>query len=221
VAGIEIVFLDVGGPIYDDGVYADALLEALRDLRGDVDEAAFRREYDRCRSLQVGFTRSLAVRFGVDPDELGRAAAPHWRYPPEALYADVLPTLERLAARGRIGILANQPEATRSALERDGVAAYVDVWVISGETGFAKPDPRIFRHAVEAAGCSPERAVFVGNRLDYDVRPARAAGMRAIWLLRGEAPSRPTPVQLAEADAAIRSLDELPSVLERIAAAGR
>ena len=43
---------------------------------------------------------------------------------------------------------------------------------------------------------------MVGDRLDYDVRPAKAAGMRAIWVLRGEAPDDPTPAQLAEPDAA-------------------
>ena len=57
---------------------------------------------------------------------------------------------------------------------------------------------------------------MVGDRLDYDVRPARRAGMKAVWVLRGEAPDDPTPEQLAEADVAIRGLDELPAALERI-----
>jgi putative hydrolase of the HAD superfamily len=57
---------------------------------------------------------------------------------------------------------------------------------------------------------------MVGDRLDYDVRPARRAGMRTVWVLRGEAPDDPTPEQLAEADGAIRGLDELPNALERI-----
>ena len=57
---------------------------------------------------------------------------------------------------------------------------------------------------------------MVGDRLDYDVRPARAAGMRAVWVLRGEAPDDPTAEQLAEADAAIHDLAELPSALEAL-----
>jgi putative hydrolase of the HAD superfamily len=40
--------------------------------------------------------------------------------------------------------------------------------------------------------------------------------MAAIWLLRGEAPSTPTPEQLAVPRAAIRSLEELPAVLDAI-----
>ncbi len=52
---------------------------------------------------------------------------------------------------------------------------------------------------------------MVGDRLDYDVRPAKAAGMRAVWVLRGEAPDDPTPEQLAEADAAIHGSDRAPA----------
>jgi FMN phosphatase YigB (HAD superfamily) len=58
--------------------------------------------------------------------------------------------------------------------------------------------------------------VMVGDRLDYDVRPAKRSGMRAIWMLRGEAPDDPTPEQLSEADAAIHTLEELPAALERL-----
>jgi putative hydrolase of the HAD superfamily len=55
---------------------------------------------------------------------------------------------------------------------------------------------------------------MIGDRLDYDVRPAKTAGMRAIWVLRGEAPDAPTPEQLAEPDAHVATLDELPGTLE-------
>ena len=60
---------------------------------------------------------------------------------------------------------------------------------------------------------------MVGDRLDYDVRPAKLIGMRSIWMLRGEAPDTPTPVQLEEADGSVRTLAELPAELERLSAA--
>ena len=58
--------------------------------------------------------------------------------------------------------------------------------------------------------------MFVGDRLDNDIRPARTAGLRTIWLLRGEAPPSPAASQLAEPDGVIRSLAELPAALERL-----
>jgi len=216
---LEIVFLDVGGPIYDDVWYGRALLTALRELGAEVEEADFWQEVDRCRSAQAGMTAPLTRRFlgpEADPKTVAARAKRHWRYPREALYDDVLPTLERLASTHRLGVLANQPEATREALERDGVAPFIDVWVVSDEVGLAKPDAEIFAHAVRAAGCRPEQAAFVGNRLDNDIRPAGATGLRTIWILRGEAPATPTDEQLAEPDAVIADLAELPAALARL-----
>jgi HAD superfamily hydrolase (TIGR01509 family) len=218
-AGVEIVFFDVGGPIYDDAWYARGLLEALRELGAEVAEDEFWREYDRVRQQQSGLRRAIADRFlgpDTDLDALTAAAERRWLYPPEALYPDVKPALERLASSHRLGVLANQPGTTRAALERDGIAPYFDVWVVSDEVGLEKPDPRIFAHALRAADAEPARAAFVGNRLDKDVQPAKAAGLWAVWILRGEAPPDPTDRQLAEADAVVRTLAELPDALERL-----
>jgi FMN phosphatase YigB (HAD superfamily) len=55
--------------------------------------------------------------------------------------------------------------------------------------------------------------VMIGDRLDYDVRPAKAAGMRTVWVLRGEAPDEPTLEQLAEPDAAVLDLTEVPPLI--------
>jgi len=57
---------------------------------------------------------------------------------------------------------------------------------------------------------------MVGDRLDYDMRPAKATGMRAVWVLRGEAPDDPTPAQLEVPDASVEDLTELALVLEEL-----
>jgi FMN phosphatase YigB (HAD superfamily) len=142
-----------------------------------------------------------------------RLASAHWAYPAGSLYADVVPCLEELAGRYRLGVLANQPSHVRDALARDGIDRFIEIWGVSDDLGLAKPDPRMFAHALQLAGEEPVHAVMVGDRLDYDVRPARQIGMHAVWMLRGEAPDEPTPEQLAESDAAIRGLDELPQTL--------
>jgi FMN phosphatase YigB (HAD superfamily) len=215
---IEAVFFDVGGPIYDDRIYASALLSGLQQLGAEVSAEVFGQEYEHCRREQAGFTRPLAERFGVSREALARAAACSWCYPPAALVPGSREILRHLAERYRIGILGNQPRMTRLALERDGIAPYVDYWVLSGEVGVAKPDPAIFAYAVEIADCPAEKIAFVGNRLDNDIRPARLAGLRPVWLLQGEAPSEPTRDQLAEIGGigVVRSLDALVGELERI-----
>jgi putative hydrolase of the HAD superfamily len=70
-------------------------------------------------------------------------------------------------------------------------------------------------HVLDTARIEPARAAMIGDRLDYDVRPAKEAGMRTVWVLRGEAPDEPTESQLAEPDAAVQDLTEVPDVLAR------
>jgi HAD superfamily hydrolase (TIGR01549 family) len=216
--GLEVVFLDIGGVLYRDEGYRDALRRALRELGGDFSDEAFDAEYDACRVAQSGSFRERLTRAFLGPaadvGAVERNAERWWRYAKEDLEPDAVPTLERLEGRYRLGVIANQPSAVREAMARDGLDRFFDVWAVSADVGFDKPDPRLFAHAVAEAGVEPSKAAMVGDRLDYDVRPARAAGMRAIWALRGEAPDDPTPEQLAVCDAAIRSLAELPDVLE-------
>lgn len=215
---LEFVFFDIGGVMYDDRVYALAWRRALRESGSLFDDEEFEREYLLARAEQNGsFRHRLATRFGgAEPDHvaLEAAAARYWAYPPSALASDVRPCLEALAGRFRLGVIANQPSAVRAALDRDGLTGYFEVWGVSEDLGVQKPDPALFTLTLRTAGVDGGRAAMVGDRLDYDVRPARQAGMRTVWVLRGEAPDEPTPEQLAEADAAVRGLDELPSVLD-------
>jgi len=216
---IEVVFLDVGGILYRDDGYARALRRGLRELGARFTDLEFEEAYAECRRTQAGsFREQLARRYlGSDArvGDLERHAAVWWHYGPQDLEPDAIPTLELLARRYRLGLVANQPSAVREALERDGLARFFEVRAVSEDLGLEKPDPRIFRHAIEAFGVRPDACAMVGDRLDHDVRPARAVGMRAVWVLRGEAPDEPTPEQLSEADAAIHGLGELPEVLAR------
>ncbi|MGW1680739.1 HAD family hydrolase [Saccharopolyspora sp. NPDC002376] len=224
---IDLVLLDVGGPVYDDSAYRDALLRAARELAAEdgreIDEAEFQQVYDERRQAQGGSLRTaVAERFltAQDRQRLSERAEQYWEYPVSALHDDVLPTLEQLTGRYKIAIVANQRAVVVDALTRDGVSDFVDIWAISAIVGAEKPDPRIFQHALREAGVEPENAVHVGNRLDTDVRGAQQVGLRTVWVVRGEAPPNPTPEQLAEPDVAVFSMAELPEALEKLQAAG-
>ncbi len=215
---LDWVFLDIGGPVYSDDPYRLAVRDALRDMGALFSDEEYEAEYEACRAAQRGsFKGRLARRFiGPDADvgDVTRLASERWQYRPDALYADVLPAVAELAEEYRLGVLANQESTVRSALERDGLAGYFEAWAVSEDLGLEKPDPRIFEHALEVAGAEPARSAMVGDRLDYDIEPARRAGMRTVWVLRGQAPAQATPKQLAVPDAAVRSLAELPDALK-------
>jgi HAD superfamily hydrolase (TIGR01549 family) len=103
----------------------------------------------------------------------------------EDLYPDALRSLEALRAAGyRVAIVANQPAARADELRAIGVDA--EVMAMSEAIGIAKPDPAFFARTLELMGSpDPASVAYVGDRVDNDVVPAAAAGMRSVWLRRG------------------------------------
>jgi HAD superfamily hydrolase (TIGR01549 family) len=128
------------------------------------------------------------------------------------LYPDALRAIEGLKGRGyRVAVTANQPARRHAELQALGVS--VDAMGMSDAMGVAKPDPAFFVRTLELIGSPPPGDVaYVGDRVDNDVRPSAAAGMRAVWLRRG-----PWGLLHTDPDGAahlvVRTLDEL---VERI-----
>jgi FMN phosphatase YigB (HAD superfamily) len=113
-------------------------------------------------------------------------AAQGWVYDFNArdLYPDAIPCLTALRARGyKVLIAGNQPIESEAALARLGVPA--DLIASSGGWGVSKPDPRFFDKVIEAAGEPAASIAYVGDRLDNDVIPSLAAGMKAVFVRRG------------------------------------
>jgi polyol permease family/HAD superfamily hydrolase (TIGR01509 family) len=192
---IDLVLFDLGGTIYDDDCYAQALRAAVHELNPEVHETEFWAAYDAQRERNSGSLRtSLAQAFaGGDRQWLSETAARLREYPEGSIYPDVRPTVTALAEHYKLGLVANSRENVLEAMRRDGIADLMTVVALAPQVGAEKPDPRIFRYALDQAGVPPSRAVSVGNWLDTDIRPARALGMRTVWMLRGEAPPRPRP----------------------------
>lgn len=101
------------------------------------------------------------------------------------LYQDALTALDGLRAAGyRLAIIANQPAERTAELRFIGVRA--DVMAMSDEMGAHKPDAAFFLEALLLMGGPHATDVaYVGDRLDNDIGPAAAAGMRPVWLRRG------------------------------------
>jgi HAD superfamily hydrolase (TIGR01549 family) len=113
-------------------------------------------------------------------------AAQGYRYDFHAsdLYPDAIPCLAALKSRGlKVLIAGNQPIEAEAALARLQMPA--DLIATSGGWGVSKPDPAFFDRVIDAAGEPAESIAYVGDRMDNDVLPARAAGMVAVLLRRG------------------------------------
>ena len=103
-----------------------------------------------------------------------------WRAYPEAHRA-----LESARGRGlRVGVISNFDSRLPRILRELRFESLVDTVVYSTRCGAAKPNARIFRHALKALGATAETALHVGDSLDADYQGAIAAGMAALHLDR-------------------------------------
>jgi putative hydrolase of the HAD superfamily len=102
-----------------------------------------------------------------------------------AMFDDVVPALDALERTGTtIGIVSNFEMWLEELLERLGVRERFSVRVISGVEGVEKPDPAIYRLALDRAGVDAADAAFVGDNPEFDVAPAAALGMTPVLIDR-------------------------------------
>ncbi len=165
-------------------------------------------------SKTEGYGRMLRE-FGVEPrPDLVRALVDRDRdllLAAARLYGDALPFLESLRSHGvKIAIVSNCTEHTRRLLTELGVDALADALVLSCEVGAAKPEPEIFRYALDQLGVPADAAVFVDDQPDY-CAGAVALGIRTAQIVRGgldgKVPAAGTTV--------VRSLPEVEAMFSR------
>ena len=87
--------------------------------------------------------------------------------------------LDDIRARGvKVAIISNSEGMLERLFTDLDVLRHFDLVVDSGKVGVEKPDPRIFRVALDRFGVSPEHALHLGDMFSTDILGARAAGIR-------------------------------------------
>jgi len=119
--------------------------------------------------------------------------------------------LDTLRTAGlRLAVVSNAASASGQLLDVLGLRARVDTVVMSFSLGVLKPDPRIYRTALDALGVSPADAVFVGDGGDCELLGARRLGLRTVLIDRG---LPHTEASRADADRVCTDLDGAVRVL--------
>lgn len=192
---VRAVFFDVGGTLLEPWpsvgeVYARVARQFGMEADAARLEAAFRAAF-RTTPAVGGLTSSrrewwervVSAVFGEVPvgffdalyDEFSLPGA--WRVLPE-----VRESLRWARGQGwHLGIISNWDERLRPLLRR----LELDDWdsvTVSCEVGVEKPDPAIFRAALNTARVPAEWAVHVGDSEREDVQGAEAVGMRGVWV---------------------------------------
>ena len=228
---IKAVFFDLdgtlrhsvpeGGEVFTDYVVSLGLaiaqadrLRAMRweyeywasspDLRDDLvahspDTDNFWIEYSRRRLLALGATPEWAIEFAAQ-------ASAHMgeMYKPDSIVReDVRRALPSLREAGYImGVISNRNKPFQAMLEAHGLSEFFPYSLAAGEVDIYKPEPGIFKHALQQLKVKASETVYVGDNYYADILGARRAGIEPVLF----DPSHIFP----DADCVtIRSFDEL------------
>jgi putative hydrolase of the HAD superfamily len=197
VIDADMVLLD----LYDtvaDGAWGD--LAAIVMDRLGIDRETLFRAFDETRPARSvgafgsaeGDLAAVIAATGVETDErtIRELVAMELETLPQRArrYEDSLPVVAALRANGiRTVLISNCSHSTRPIVDALGLPAAFDEIALSFEVGAAKPDPEIYRAALELGGGGPpDRAVFVDDQVGY-CDGAAALGIRTFLIVRDEA----------------------------------
>ena len=174
---VKWVFFDLGSTLIDETA-ADARRIQEMTSGTDVTEDEYREK--RLEMIRKGRNGDLCA-----IEHFGLTKTP-WHSEDEVPYPDVFPTLTELKRRGyKLGVIANQNYGTEQRLKNWNLLPFFEMIAASAELGMAKPDPAIFKWALNQADCRPQNAVMVGDRMDNDMAPANRLGIHTVRLKRG------------------------------------
>ncbi len=133
--------------------------------------------------------------------------------------------LETLRSTYRLGLLSNFTHAPAAVklLHHLGLSCFFEVVLISGDIGYRKPHPLVFRKLIDALGGNSAEMLYVGDDPEADIQGALNAGIQPVWFTYARDRGSPLPLGAASDPMeipgnnvpAISSWEELISLLER------
>ena len=161
-----------------------ALDEEFANLEGG-DESGFWKHFDDMVLHQIGFKGDLELIHRALVEEFDRVLPKVGTW---VDYPETKEVLHGLRSRGfTLGVISNGSILVNKVLDNLELTKDFDFVIVSHEVGMTKPSRKIFSMAADRAGTSPNRMLYIGDRLSTDVKGAVGAGMNAILIDRADA----------------------------------
>ena len=127
------------------------------------------------------------------------------------VFPEVPETLRRLRAAGlKTAILSNgSPSMLETAVAGNNIGDLLDAVISVEEVGVFKPDPRVYRRALERLGVAAAEVSFQSSNA-WDAYAASAFGMRVVWCNRYAQKPERLPGQ---PDHMVTTLADLPALV--------
>jgi putative hydrolase of the HAD superfamily len=224
---IKTLLFDFGGTLDADGVAWKERFHALYRAEGlPLDGEAFAPAFyaaddplvgglpsttdlsGTVRALTANLESELTRRGNHGSEERGRRVASAFLSEAAATFERNRPMLKALSERYRLGIVSNFYGNLAAVCESAGLCSFFKVMVDSHCVGAEKPDPIIFRAALEGLRATPEESIVIGDSLRRDREGARRMGMRFIWVAPPDAQAEQSGQQ------AVTDLRDLAKILQ-------
>ncbi|HEX7542111.1 MAG TPA: HAD family phosphatase [Anaerolineales bacterium] len=186
---LRAVFIDFGGVIMrteDNGPrtrQAERLGMTYRDLEKIVFESESSIRASSGEIPEEAHWQAVAGALGVSPTEADKINAEF--FSGDQVDSALLDFLRSLRPGRKVGLISNAWSGLRAFITSQKFDDVFDEMIISAEVGLMKPDPRIYRLALEKLGTLPEESVFLDDVL-VNVEAARSVGMSAIQFTQPE-----------------------------------
>jgi putative hydrolase of the HAD superfamily len=177
------LFIDLGGVVLSNGWDRAARQRAVEHFGLDADE--FRQRHDQAvNGWELGritLEEYLDRTVFYCPRPFSREAFRSFMLAQSRVEPEALALVGRLARPGRLLAALNNEgaELNEYRIRTFGLRRYFRLFLSSCYLGLRKPDPQIFRLALQLTQCSPDEVVFVDDRAE-NVEAARSVGLPAI-----------------------------------------
>ncbi len=216
------IFFDVGYTLLDETPAWDALFAVLSEELAKIDRPTSTQviwqTFRQCASdYEPKQWNGLILRLAADAkqaDHLDNSAEKNWHHGLQVPHDRAGDVLKLLSARYKLGVIANQALGTEDRLRAQGWMEYISLVIGSAEASVNKPDPKIFRLALEKAGCTPAEAVMVGDRIDNDITPAKALGFGTIHVRQGVSGQQKPRTPAEEPTATVAAIADVPRLFD-------
>jgi epoxide hydrolase-like predicted phosphatase len=186
---IQAVCIDFGGVIVRTEDQGPRLRQAERlgMNPGDLEKIIFESETSQLASCgkitEEAHWQAVADALGVSRLESDKITAEF--FSGDRVDTSLLDWLRSLHPACKVCLISNAWSGLRAMISRQKFEDVFDEMIISAEVGLVKPDPRIYRLALEKLGAQAEESVFLDDVL-VNVEAARAIGMNAIQFTQPE-----------------------------------
>lgn len=199
------LFFDVGFTLVDETeCYAQFIHNCISSLQQQGTDISFE-EYSN-EMIQASKERKKPIR--TVWEKYSALEQPFWNSDYEVIYSDAAFVLKELKKTYNLGIIANQGAGLAQRLAKHGIDSFFDIVVSSHDVGITKPDPDIFTHALKLADTAAAACVYVGDRCDNDIIPAKKLGFYTVRVMQGLGRYQPED-SVYKSDITVSALSEL------------